>query len=604
MGILATYRAYRDYEPQYTDWNNRRNIDDSKRKILNNNNNNIDKNTVNLAQKKARVVADSMLLLDNYAQTKAEDVEAVFQTVQIELLAGLSAIIALPTFITSLIPRLEKHKAKSPVIEKALKHLDNYKNANLKIGKFNLSANKIVTAAVAVASAFVYVPAVTDAVINQIGATRRAKFEGMNKELSNIKDFAILTEEQEREAQAIKNSFKKPAKKSDESLSKMNQFVSDAVHRVNISESINCVNQLMKDKNAYVNTKHKYDESLKDCEKDFDNLLCPEEIATAKADKQLFENIIKKVDLESQDPLEKIEKVINVGYSSLFVGGYLEYLVSDKLIEAMKVKNPILKKVLGFGVPLVTYMVLNKNLANLQNSAIKAVRYKKINEFVADKNNFNTYSQEQLDETPEDSIKKETPKKENIFQFLKNISKDIKEYKAYQRSTFLDNKEYIKAKRQINLTPEQEQDAKHLQRNAFMTINKVDDKNQKYSESVEALSEIVLAPIEILSTASGALMGNKIAAKVETTKFKGLFTVVGALIGFIPSALTELYTTGLQRNSLRISSMLASKELDDYRQFVNYDNKSFKQQAGSAFAFSSRNLPTPFIAFQKKFNKD
>lgn len=598
MGILATYKLYRGYENQYNDWKSNQDSVDSKREVLVKNNK-LGSGNSELAQKKARIVADSMLILDNIAQTKAEDVEAVFQTVQIELLAGLTGVSAIPSAVKTLTPKLEKHSANSPFIQKVVSGLKRYEDANLKIGKFKLPLSRLLTAAAAVASAIIYVPMVTDSVKNQIGATRRAKFETMQKELSNINDFAVLTPTQERDVQSVLSSLEKPHSKSEDEVNKFLEFAGDAIDRVNISKSMASVNKLLKDKNTYLAKKGLYDKSLKDNEKHFAEQLNQEELQTAKEDKQLFENIIKNVDLKSQDDLERIEKIINVGYGSLFVGGFLEYLLSDKLIDKLNVKNPILKNALGFGIPLVTYMILNKNLAKVQNSAIKAVRYKNLNELVSDKNNFNLYEDAELNSVEIDK-NKDKKQKEGLFDFLKKIKSNIKEYKEYQHCTLPKLKGYMQAKRAVKLSPTQQEEAKLLQRNAFMTISTVDDNNQKFSESIETLSEIALAPIELTSTAVGGFLGNKMASAVNKPKLKGLFTVLGAILAFIPSAAAEVYTTAQQRKALRIASMVSLDELKDHRQFVNYDNKSFKQQIDSAFAFKS-NVPSPFIAFQKKF---
>lgn len=605
MGILTTYKAYKNYEPQYEDWNNRRKIDESKCEVLNKNGVKFDVKNAELAQKKAKVVANSMILIDNFAQTKAEDVETVFQTIQMELFAGLSFLISIPILIPKLIPTLKKHSSKAKIIKGAHDLIDRFDKANFKLGKINIPLKQACIAFSAAISSAIFVPVVTNAVVNQLGATRRAKFEGMNKDFSNIKDFAILTDEQEKQVQSIKNSSKKtvddPKSKTKE---KVKEIVSEAIDRVNIPKSMNSVKSLLDDKNVYIENKNKYDASLKDCENNFNKPLSSEEIDVAKADKKLFETLIKKVDLESQDPLEKIEKIVNIGYSSLFVGGYLEYLLSDKLVEMMKVKNPILKNVLSFGIPLVTYMILNKNLANFQNNAIKTVRYKKVNEFVNNKDNFNLYSQDQIDSVSDSSVKPKQTEKVGLFKFLKNMIKDINEYKVCQKTALEDSKKYLAAKRQIELTKEQEQDAKQLQKNAFMAINRVDDKNQKYAESVETISEIILAPVEILSTFVGAKLGDKIAKAVKTERYAKLLTGLGAVVLFIPAALSEYYLTAMQRNSLRISSMLASKELDDHRRFANYDDKSFKQQFDSSYAFSSKSMSNSFANFKQKLKKD
>lgn len=597
MGILATYRAYKEYEKPYENWQQRQNINDSKKQYLLKEKP-VNAHDIELAQKKAGIVADSVLILDNYAQTKAEDVEAVFQTLQLELLAGLLAVSALPTEITEIIPTLEKHSQKSGFLKKTAEYLSKYDNVQFKIGAFKLPVKKLVTVVVAAVSSLIYIPTVIDAVKNQIGSTRRAKFEGMNLKLSNVNDFAILDKEQEVQVQSsVKDSLSK--KKPCSGNNEFKEFCDEATERVDIGKSLQLVQTLLKDKDNYIQKKQKYDNSLLNNQKNFDTPLADDDIYTAKSDKHLFETMVKKVDLDSQEPLEKFEKVINVGYASLFIGGFLEHLLSKKLVEVMKIKNPILKPLISFGVPLVTYFVLNKNLACTQNNAIKAVRYKKVNEFLKNKDNFVNYSQDELDAIPDEAMKVDKPKKETLFQFLKSISEDIKEYKKYQREILPQKQEYLNAKRQIKLSKMQEDNAKLLQKNTFMTINKVDDKSQQYSESIEALSEIALAPVEILSTLAGAAIGDKISSVYAGSKYKGLFRGLGALVLFIPSALAEVWTTHQQRTALKIANMLAVKEIDDYRHFVDYDNKTFKQQIDSKFAFKSKTLPSPFIAFQQ-----
>lgn len=618
MGILTTFKAYKDYVPQFQDWNNRRKTDDSKREVLNKSGVKFDEKNAELAQKKAKVVATSMMLIDNFAQTKAEDVETVFQTIQMELFAGLSFFISIPVILHKLLPTLEKYSSKAKVIKNAHNLIDKFDKANFKLGKINIPLKHACIAFSAAISSAIFVPVVTNAVINQVGATRRAKFEGMNKDFSNIKDFAILTDEQEKQVQNIKNNSKKPV---EESKTKGKEILTEAIDRVNIPESMHCVRDLLDDKNIYIENKNKYDNAQKDCEKHFDKPLTPEELAVSKADQQLFDRLIKKVDLESQDTIEKMEKIVNIGYGALFVGGFLEWLLTDKLVDVLKIKNPVLSAIMKFGAPLGTYLLLNRNLANLHNNAIKTVRYNKINEFINNKDNFNLYTQDQVDSVSDESVKslkQDKQEKLGVFKFLRKMFKDIKEYKKNQKLVLEDSEQYLAAKRQIELTKEQEEDAKQLQKNAFMTINKVDDKNQKYCESTEAISEIILAPIEVLSTFAGSELGKKVAKIVEKETetvekeainikkggFAKSLQAIGALVLFIPTALAEYHLTGMQRNSLRVASMLASKDLEDNRRFVNYDDKTFKQQFDSSYSFSSKSMLNSFVNFQKKLKKD
>lgn len=601
MGILATYNLYKHYEGQYKDWNRSQDIAGAKRTFLNAKD--INKNNeAELYQKKASIIADSMLVLDDYAQSKAEDVEAVFQTMQIEALAGLSALSALPAAITGVIPKLEK--SNSSVLKKGAMLLNKYKNINIKTGSFSMPLPKLLTAGAGILSAFIYVPLVTEFVKNQLGASRRAKFEGMHTELSNINDFAVLTDEQEKEVQQILLSQNKNNKKS---LKHISHSAAEIFDGINITKSLFEVKNLLKDKNSYINNKEKYNQDMAENLKHSNQSLSKTQLENAQKDANLFNDIVKNVDLKSQEPLERIEKIINVGYGSLFVGGFLEYLVSDKLISKLNIKNPIINRVLGFGIPLVTYMVLNKNLAKIQNSAIKAVRYNNLQDYISDKNNFKYYSEQEMASVKDENIhqKNKPEKKENIFAFIKNLNGDIKNYHNYKKTKFIQTKEYMNAKRQINLSVSQKQEAGLLQRNTFMTINKVDDNNQKFSESIEALSEIALAPIEIASTAAGAFIGNKIASAIKIPKYKALFTAAGAVIGFIPSALAEICTTGIQRKALKISNMLSMNELKDYKNFIDYSKISQSNQSSqdSIFVFNSP-MPQAFMSFKQTFKEN
>ncbi len=625
MGILATYKAYKAYEPQYKKWDQNRHIDENKHAQLLKQGVSYDSQHASNERQKAKVAVDSILMLDNYAQSKASDVEAVFQTLQIELLAGLTVASGIPKMLPSFSKPLSRIKNKP--LNSVANLIDKFSQKSFKVAKKSVSAVNLATVGAAIISAAVYVPMVKDFVLNQIGATRRAKFEGMNKDLSDVKDFAILTDSQEGLIDGLLKS--KSSAVDIQKESKVKSAVRDSVNALNIAESLNCVNQLMKDKNSYSQNKQKYDSSLRAEEKLFGEKLLTEEISEAELQKDFFQKIIKDVDIKSHERLEKIEKIINVGYSSLFVGGFLEYLMSDKAIELLKVKNPILKKTIGFGIPLVSYLVLNKSLANIQNDAIKAVRYKNFKELLDNPENFAKFSDQQVQGTVINSDDSGASQKKNIFSFVSDISRDIKEYRKYQSTVLPNQMDYLKAKRQLEFSPKQLDDAKQLQRNTFMAINTVDDNNQHYSESIETLSEIALAPIEIGSTAAGAAIGKIISSKITSGKLKGIVPkfltrgikenlenlsskiakekldrrcmALGSILMFLPSAIAEIYTTAKQRQALRIAGMLSSEELSDYRKFVNYDDKSFKQQIDSSYIFKSHSLPSTFaVAFTKQ----
>ncbi len=600
MEILATYRAYKQYEKPFESWQQSQNVNDSKKyelaKFKHNNASEIQQN-----KEKAKVVTDSILVLDNYAQEKAEDVETVFQTLQMELIAGLTAISCIPSNITKLVPFLKKHAKDSKLAKGVIEKLTKYDSTKVNILKKQIPLPKVAKYLTIALSALVYIPLSVSFVKNQIGATRRAKFDIMNNELSDPKQFALLTPEQKANINTqIQNESNQNSQPS--FFKKTKEKITESLNNVNVFKSMSSVKKLMQDKDNYKYKKAKYDKSLLENQKQFEAQISQRTADEAVDDKELFNNIIKKIDLDSHDKLERFEKVVNVGYATLFIGTFLESLLSEKITDYLKVRNPYLKTLLNIGIPIYTYLVLNKNLACAQNNAIRAVRYKQVQGLMKDDTNFTNYSKAEIDSIKNPNTENITPKKEGLFGFLKSIFKYIKEYKEYQKNELPKIQKEINLKKTVNLTEKQEKEATSLQKNTFMAVNKVADNAQKYSESIEALSEIALTPVELLSSIAGVALGKKLSSMTSNKVLKPLLTLGGAFICFIPNALMEIWTTHQQRSALRISNMLSMNELDDYRNFVDYDNKTFKQKVDASYAFRAIKTPQSFVTFQKNFD--
>ena len=118
---------------------------------------------------------------------------------------------------------------------------------------------------------------------------------------------------------------------------------------------------------------------------------------------------------------------------------------------------------------------------------------------------------------------------------------------------------------------QQVKDAKRLQKNAFRTFNKVDDNSQKYSESVEALGQASVFPINLIFSGLGAIIGLKFlnrkpANKIqEAENFIKYFGVI--LASSLPSILINAHITKEQKKASRVADMLAINEMQDYRNF-------------------------------------
>ncbi len=104
-------------------------------------------------------------------------------------------------------------------------------------------------------------------------------------------------------------------------------------------------------------------------------------------------------------------------------------------------------------------------------------------------------------------------------------------------------------------------------------FNKVDEKSQTYSESTEALGEIVQTCGSLIAMIPGVL------GYAKSLKNKNMLTGAISLVGAVlPAIILNIIVTKEQKSASKVASMLAIKELDDYRQFADYstDSVSFK----------------------------
>ena len=544
MEILAKKLPYIKLESKYKDWKAREDLRDAREQLYKKH---ADLNTpeINYRQKKAKAVADNILMLDNYVYDKAEDVEAVFATVNVQLLAGVSALATLPKAVLKLIPVLEKQKS-TVNIANALK---NYKNKTIKIASKTIPMPKLVTGLVAGISALIYAHGVTKSTIAQLSATRRAKFEGLTTKFNNDTDYAVLTPEQENEISKQLQDKNNPLNKEKEIKT---PILSKIWSRINVRKSLKETKNLTIKNEEYIRDKAKFEKELNN----------PKNISS-KENKKILEDMIKQVDLKSEDDLERMEKIVNVGYSSLFVGGFLEYLISDKLVDLLKIKIPVIKQSAKILIPLVTYLVMNKNIASIQNRAIKATHYKNLKNFAENKENFVDVPPNFAKVTPQE------PKKQNLFKFLKGMYKDIKDYEKYEETELKDLNKRHELKKSIHLTPEQKEEAQMLRKNTQFTIHTEADNRNHFAQGVEAISEIALAPFEILSTALGAFLGSKAGAHCKSGAMKKIYMALGAVIAFIPTAIVEIMTTAEQKKALRIASMSTIEEMNKSNMFKN-----------------------------------
>lgn len=415
-------------------------------------------------KKRAKAILDAIEIMDDYSQSKAEDMEntvnvAKSTVVSLSVYPGMLLGACVGLLINKFRGKNDYIKAAAAFSWKAL--LPGFIGtialpALLSIGFSCFSAKK------------------------ELEASRIGRMEAMTKDLANPAQFAVLTEEQEEQVEKLaQNIDSNKIKKEKKKLLKWHPFKSLKV--------------LFEKENAeYEKGREKFDEVLYLQEKKRRQTpnLTEKQINDAKRDKQILSTMVRKIDIASQEYSENVEYSTNVLSAVVLAGGFLAGAISNKIIKLL---GPVKDTVVGKLIPFVVSggLILSEILisSKLKKQSSRVGRFKAKQEILKNPENYIYIDDEKLKE--EKDVKIKSKKNTNIFSSLIDVWNDTKEYENYQKKHSEKIAKRKLAKEQIKLTKEQENEAKTLQHSVFMTFDKVDEKSQKYSESVEAVGEIV-----------------------------------------------------------------------------------------------------------------
>lgn len=553
--IFSYYTKYREHIDEYKQWSDKQ----------------LSTPATTLSQsnelkQKAKAIAEPILLLDSYTHEKAEDSETFYQTYNTELMSVTSLLCLLPMTITKAIPFLNKHADKN-IAKKSAELLTKYQNAGINIAGRRITLPQITTVVSSIGAGIFFAKGIKSSIEGQLGITRKASFDGTQKITNNHKMFAILTTEQEKELEKITKHNEKH----------QTAFVDKLKDKLDVTSSFQAVEEYNRTKKDYLQRKEEY---FNKEDKFPDKKLSTTKLKQAEDDKQLFQNLLKNMEHDVLNPLQKVETMANIGYSALFAGGFLEYLITDKLVDVLHIQNKPLRGAMKIGVPILTYLLLNKNISDFENKAILATKYKHLKQFI---------------DNPEQYHHKRDDKNQNIIDFIKTVAKDMKDYDTFAEKELPKIKEKLESKQQIRLTPEQEKQAKLLQKQTNLVVNTQRERMLEQTVGIEALSETVTNPIDILGAAVGGAIGNALGKKCNA-KYAGFMTALGTIVGFIPIAVMEAKFTAEQKKAERIASMLAMKDLDTPQKFADYSNSEYENiQAPKNHAKVFNGIATKFV---------
>lgn len=537
MSAFGDYKAYKKYEPAYPGWKYARDLKESKRQeYLRRHPESIDQNDI----QRGKVLIRAIDVMDEYSQKRAEDMEVATETA---VGYGLDAAIFGGAAAGAVIGNLK------PVKNFLMKHFGKDKYTKY-IGK------GLPLGIGALAGMIAAFPMYAWAAKAEVAASRRGRFEAMRKDLKNPKGFAVLTETQIKEAeQKAQNIVIDNGKKSPFS----------------ISNGFKTLKEMATDSKEYRAHKKQFDLELLEAEKHMNDEMTPEEILKAKKDQQLLTKLVEKIDIASQDYAENAE----LATQALVVGtlgfGTLFNLLLSKALKAMKIKSEGKITAIAQIVAAIIPVILSIASAQIQKQASRVGRFKIKQDLLNNPSKLVYVADENIADLKDVNVIQD--RKEGLFKFLAHAWENNKEYNNYKKTTAKQEEKFYKAIETLELTPEQMKDAQTLQRNTFKTFNKVDEKSQKYSESIEALGQAITLPISLLFTGVGLIIGTKYLtkgaksnSKLEmATNFSKYLTAI--LLSILPSIGINAIITKEQKKASRIADMLAINEMSDYRHF-------------------------------------
>lgn len=426
---------------KYDDWEQKQ-ADEKARKQYLAKTLDIPKDKLELTEEKAKTVIRAAELLDNRSENNAENMEQ---------LTGIISSIAI------LIPALGS--------EFLLLHL---MKKGKKIPKGLQFASPVLTLATAVGL-------ILWGNAKQKQASRIGRFQAKQNDLKDVKNFVIYTPEQiER---AVEKAKEIPDEKERKGLMKLIAEMKD----------------VFSDKEAYKKWMKSKDpqaiEKLKE-------LACtPEQLKQGEADKELIVDAVKDINIKAEEYSENVENVFDTMSTVSWLAAIPLTMGVNKIIKHVNSFPQKLRPLISTVVGLTVGIGITLWGTAEQKNAARIGRYKARQELMKNPASLLAFSKEEMEQAkdikaPEQKISFWKKIGQN-FSFLPQYLKDKKEYKEYKEKTQKQNEKIINVlKQDTTISEKQLNDAKHLQEKVFTAFDEVDEMSQRYSEDVEAGTDI------------------------------------------------------------------------------------------------------------------
>ena len=335
-------------------------------------------------------------------------------------------------------------------------------------------------------------------------ASRIGRYQAKQDELKNLKNFVIYTPEQLEKAKEIAEKI--PDEKERNSISKMLKELKD----------------IQTDKKAY--KKWLSEKDPKEIEKLKSVNLSPEQLKKAQEDKELIVDAVKEINIKAEEYSENVENAFDtLGVLSWLIAAPLGFGI-NKILKFAKADKK-LRTIVSTSIPILTPLFIQMTGTFEEKNASRVGRYKARQDLMKNPARLMAYSDENMKRA--ENVKADKQKHSffeklgGSFSFISSYFKDKSEYEKYKKKTWKENEKIQKALKEIEITDAQKADAKALQKNVFRAFDEIDEMSQRYSEDVEAGTEIAK---QVGSTiwSLGSMLGlGFLAASV----FKGKFPI-------------------------------------------------------------------------------
>jgi len=307
-------------------------------------------------------------------------------------------------------------------------------------------------------------------------ASRLGRFQAKKNELKDAKNFVAYTPEQIKAAEIL--AKKTPDKKEDKSISKL----------------LKDMKQASLDKKEYKNIAEQKAKNPEDTQKILNTKFAPKQTVQGEEDKEIIVNIVKDINVKAEEYSENAESVFDTMGTLSFIGSIPIGFGINKILKQFK-NVPTNAKMM---VPMISSWLITLGVAfwatSEKKESSRVGRFIQREKILKNPKNLMVYSDAQLKQA--ENIKSDKVKKgffEKLgsnFKFLKTYLNDKKDYEKYQKTEGKNNEKLYDALKQTEVSQSQLKDAKHIQEKTFKAFDKIDEMSQRYSEDVEAGTEI------------------------------------------------------------------------------------------------------------------